>query len=314
MGSNHQPTFYRAFAEFVLRADNKFSLKMLQSISASCLGCVARRLPLSAAGARPLVAVFNSVPTMQTIQTRGKKTKRREQGVIVRLLEDVTQYGRRDTILRVERGRMRNFWYPNGMAEYMTSARLAALGLPVADVVSKPDPWFVAAQDGVPAEEEVVAGRQTMTLRSVSVSSFFGSHLTFEYADKNQASRTAYLLETLVPSKLVFYRKPISAEGEAIFGSVSADDVATSLREVLQASGEEDALLVRVEPRDVKFVVPEAEPKQQDGDEQSSTVDRIKALGRWEVEIVVHGSQSSSTEPKTVEPVRKTVEVVATQE
>ncbi|CAK7270633.1 hypothetical protein SEPCBS57363_004201 [Sporothrix epigloea] len=230
------------------------------------------------------------------MQTRGKKTKRRrEQGVVVRLLEDVTQYGRRETILRVERGRMRNFWYPNGMAEYMTSARLATLGVPVDEVVSKPDPWFVAVQDGVPAEDEVVAGRQTMTLRSVS------------------ASRTAQLLETLLPSTLVFYRKPILADGAAIFGSVSAEDVVTALREVLQASGDEDALLVRVEPRDVKFIVTEA-TSLLDGDEQSSTVDRIKALGRWEVEIVVHGSQNSNSEPRSVEPVRKAVEVIATQE
>lgn len=82
---------------------------------------------------------------------------------------------------------------------------------------------------------------------------------------------------------------------------------------MLQASGDEDALLVRVEPRDVKFIVTEA-TSPLDGNEQSSTVDRIKALGRWEVEIAVHGSQNSNTEPRSVEPVRKAVEVIATQE
>ncbi|CAK7210521.1 hypothetical protein SCUCBS95973_000811 [Sporothrix curviconia] len=276
----------------------------LRTASTSCLGCAARRSPFATAGARPTMAFaatqFQTTTTTQ--QTRGKKTnRRREQGVVVRLLEDVTQYGRRETILRVERGRMRNFWYPNGMAEYMTSARLAALGVPVADVIARPDPWFVAAQDGVPAEAEVDVGRQTMALRSIS------------------APRAATLLETLLPSTLIFYRKPISADNAAIFGSVSADDVAATLREVLQASGEEDALLVRVEPRDVRFVVAEAAPKEQQAsgveDEQASTVDRIKALGRWEVDIVVRGSHgTTSAETRNVEPVRKTVEVVATQE
>ncbi|CAK7216725.1 hypothetical protein SBRCBS47491_002925 [Sporothrix bragantina] len=278
----------------------------LRTASATCLGCVARRSPFAAAGARPTIDAFaatiSQTTTTTTQQTRGKKTnRRREQGVVVRLLKDVTQYGRRETILRVERGRMRNFWYPNGMAEYMTSARLAALGVPMADVIANRDPWFVAEKDGVPPEDEVDTGRQTMTLRSIS------------------AARAATLLETLLPSTLIFYRKPISADNAAIFGSVSADDVAATLREVLQASGEEDALLMRVEPRDVRFVVPDAAaatPEQQQGaeDEQSSTVDRIKALGRWEVDIVVRGSHSGSAETRNVEPVRKTVEVVATQE
>ena len=151
----------------------------LRTASTSCLGCVARRSPLAAASARPTLLGLASTqlysassPSPATTQTRGKKTnRRREQGVVVRLLEDVTQYGRRDTVLRVERGRMRNFWYPNGMAEYMTSARLAALGVPdLTDVIAKPDPWFVAAQDGVVAEAAAGAGRQTMTLRSISVS------------------------------------------------------------------------------------------------------------------------------------------------
>ncbi|CAK7238480.1 hypothetical protein SEUCBS140593_010731 [Sporothrix eucalyptigena] len=265
----------------------------LRTASASCLGCVARRSPL----ARPTIATSASAfAAVQTQQTRGKKTnRRRDQGVVVRLLEDVTQYGRRDTILRVERGRMRNFWYPNGLAEYMTASRVAELGVPVAEAISQPDPWFVAAHDGVPAETAV---KQTVTLRSIST------------------TRAATLLETIIPQTLVFYRKPISADTMAIFGSVSADDVATTLREVLQGSGDEDALLVRVEPRDVRFILPEAATSQVTSGEvdQVSTVDRIKELGRWEVDILVRGSQGNTEGLRIVDPVRKIVEVVATQE
>ncbi len=84
----------------------------------------------------------------------------------------------------------------------------------------------------------------------------------------------------------MFYRKPIAPGTAAIFGSVSADDVATAVREVLRASPEPDAALVRIEPRDVRFVA--ASDNRQAAD---SAPDRIKALGRWEVEIAVHGSQ-----------------------
>ncbi|KJR84067.1 uncharacterized protein SPSK_09689 [Sporothrix schenckii 1099-18] len=249
-----------------------------------------------------------------SIQTRGKKTKRRDQGVVVRLLEDITQFGRRDTILRVERGRMRNFWYPNGLAEYMTSARMAELGPSATDAVAQPDPWFVAQQDGVEGETisqtETKAARPTMALKTVS------------------ATRAALLIETIVPSSIVFYRKPISTDTSAIFGSVSADDIANTLREVLQRSHDEEAALVRVEPRDVHFVVSmgtESKQRHQGDDEHAPTTDRVKALGRWEVNIVVRGNSSEAArrvyaaEEATTSggksvTVRKIVEVVATQE
>lgn len=151
------------------------TMASLRTTSASCLGCVARRPFLAAAGGRP-TAVANA---FVAIQTRGKKTKRRDQGVVVRLLEDVTQFGRRETILRVERGRMRNFWYPNGMAEYMTSARMVELGVSAADAIAQPDPWFVAQEDGVEAEAEAEAeieakpARPTMALKTLSVRPLF---------------------------------------------------------------------------------------------------------------------------------------------
>lgn len=145
------------------------TMASLRTTSASCLGCVTRRPLLAAAGGRP-TAVANA---FFAIQTRGKKTKRRDQGVVVRLLEDVTQFGRRETILRVERGRMRNFWYPNGTAEYMTSARMAELGVSATDAIAQPDPWFMAQEDGVEAEAELGTEakpvRPTMALKTLSV-------------------------------------------------------------------------------------------------------------------------------------------------
>ncbi|KAL1897866.1 hypothetical protein Sste5346_003718 [Sporothrix stenoceras] len=244
----------------------------LRTSTASCFGCIASR-PLLAS-ARPAATLSNVGISINTNQYRGKKTKQDGQGVVVRLLKDVTQFGRRDTILRVDRGRMRNFWYPRGMAEYMTAARIAELGpaAKIADLISFRDSSFVAEEDGVAGEEKI-------DTEAPSVSA-------------------AAHIETIIPASIIFYRKPISSETSAIFGSVSADDVANMVREVLLASQDEEAMLVRVEPRDVHFIVPESQ-KTEEGD-SASTVDRIKALGRWEVDIVVRGSQGSN------EPARRT--------
>ncbi|KAL1910390.1 hypothetical protein Sste5344_003639 [Sporothrix stenoceras] len=255
----------------------------LRTSTASCFGCIASR-PLLAS-ARPAATLSNVGISINTNQYRGKKTKQDGQGVVVRLLKDVTQFGRRDTILRVDRGRMRNFWYPRGMAEYMTAARIAELGpaAKIADLISFRDSSFVAEEDGVAGEEKIdteAPVRHTITLKSVS-----------------SVSAAAHI-ETIIPASIIFYRKPISSETSAIFGSVSADDVANMVREVLLASQDEEAMLVRVEPRDVHFIVPESQ-KTEEGD-SASTVDRIKALGRWEVDIVVRGSQGSN------EPARRT--------
>lgn len=128
----------------------------------------------------------------------------------------------------------------------------------------------------------------------------------------------------------MFYRKPISTETSSIFGSVSADDVANTLREILLSSQDEEAMLVRVEPRDVRFVVSvdaKANESQKGEDGAVSTVDRIKALGRWEVDIIVRGSHGSNEPARRTHAaqeaavaasssvtVRKIVEVIAAQE
>lgn len=82
----------------------------------------------------------------------------------------------------------------------------------------------------------------------------------------------------------------------AIFGSVSTTDIAAAVRELLVADPE--AARIMLDGRDVRFV---GMPKE-DG------ADRVKMLGRWEVEIIPRG------EAHGLEPVRKMVEVVAESE
>ncbi len=84
----------------------------------------------------------------------------------------------------------------------------------------------------------------------------------------------------------------------AVFGSVSPEDVALRIRELLHSSsGVEgaEARLIRVEARDVRSL--------QDGPDN-----KIKTLGRFEAEIAVVRSDAAGTAP---EPIRRVVEVVA---
>ncbi|EPE09233.1 ribosomal protein l9 rnase h1 [Ophiostoma piceae UAMH 11346] len=313
----------------------------LRTTSASCLGCMARRTLTSAARpttmttAAAMASPAAASNPFLTIQTRGKKQYRNPDGVVVRLLEDVTRFGRKDTILRVARGRMRNKWYPDGTAEYVTGSRLSELGFKnVNDAIVPADTAFIARDkdaDALRAARDVAAPvRPSITLKTVS------------------AARAATLLETLLPAKLEFFRKPISADAQGIFGSVSSDDVATALREVLRGSqDDEDVMLLRIEARDVHFIIPTDEapaptptptPTQAPAptessaaapaapeSEETSTADRIKSLGRWEVEITVRGSGvgsdslastagSATLGGSGVPPIRRTVIVKAQED
>ncbi len=103
-------------------------------------------------------------------QVRGKKRGRpRDQGVVVRLLEDAPTYGRRGALFLTERGRMRNILYPRAMAEYMTAARFAELGLS-ADDVGQRDFHFGVAGAPVPDEpQQQQQARQTAPLEVPSL-------------------------------------------------------------------------------------------------------------------------------------------------
>ena len=103
------------------------------------------------------------------------------------------------------------------------------------------------------------------------------------------------LLNTLLPEVLSFSRKTIAAQdpaesdSAALFGSVSTEDVAVEIRSILQA--DQEAGLVRVDARDVKFLG------------VGEGADRVKTLGRWNIEIVVRDAPGG--------PVRKAIEVTS---
>ncbi|TPX17485.1 uncharacterized protein E0L32_003128 [Thyridium curvatum] len=304
----------------------------------TCLGCLRRSL--ATAGVESSWLASAVVRT----QVRGKKSKQSpDQGVVVRLLEDIPKFGRKgelhpipgrgdktdrgltirandhaDAIFRIDRGRMRNLWYPSGKAEYMTATRFSELGLSRGEAIGERDPMF-----GSFAPPEVDES-DDFELSSIQIRTM-------------SPERTAELLESHLPQTLTFARKPINAQQPAaaaaaepaapprspllaaraavstgapaaapeptpeeaaeaaaaalaIFGSVSTHDVAATVRQILARADPEAGAVAVVEARDVKFVGLE------DG------VDRVKALGRWEVDILPG---------KGAAPVRKVVEIVA---
>ncbi|KAL2020161.1 hypothetical protein VTK56DRAFT_8685 [Thermocarpiscus australiensis] len=257
----------------------------IASRSPTCLACL-RRL------AQPFGSSNGRSTTVSFVQARPKSNRYRprDQGVVVRLLEDIPKFGHKDSIFRVERGRMRNEWFPNKQAEYMTAARFCELGLSRNDIGDR-DPTFGTVTATEPVDTPEPAAPAVTVLPP-------------------SPEKTRTLLTTLIPEIMTFYRKPIPAPAPptrpnisplvaaaaetghdsstplAIFGSVSATDIVGHIKGLLAADAEGSRIVL--EPENIRFV----------GLEENA--DRIKTLGRWEVEISV-GSAGLETIRKMVE-------------
>ncbi|KAL9632761.1 MAG: hypothetical protein Q9204_003655 [Flavoplaca sp. TL-2023a] len=231
-------------------------------------------------------------------QIRGKKKNAKGPHTVnVRLLEDIRGYGRKGSIIPIAPGRMRNIYYPQRKAEYVTQAQLRTTSQ--RDVLTERDFAF-----GIPQPE---SESQPVEQRAEK---------TFEVQTKLLTSqRTHEIIETQVPSELIFYRVPIAVPtsepapsepvgnsinaigGDApvqktpesvpsatrIYGSVSTADIAESIKAIL-ATSEESARVV-LAPEDIKIDEPENEDVGVD-------VDRLKALGEYQIEIRVKGTES----------------------
>ncbi|KAL2137045.1 hypothetical protein VTI74DRAFT_9651 [Chaetomium olivicolor] len=260
--------------------------------SPTCLACL-RRL------AQPFWSTNASATAspVSLVQVRAKSNHLRpkDQGVVVRLLEDIPKFGRKDSIFRVERGRMRNEWFPAKKAEYMTASRFRELGLTREDIGDR-DTAFgaVAADEYIPDFTEPAAPMITVQTTS--------------------PEKAHTLLSTMIPQTLTFHRKPIPAPAPppsnqsisplvsssqpepgqdpaaplAIFGSVSAIDIVGHIKNLLLHDVDGSRMVLG--PENIRFLG------------LSEETDRIKALGRWEVEISPGGTG--------LEPVRKVVEIL----
>ncbi|RYP68201.1 hypothetical protein DL771_006801 [Monosporascus sp. 5C6A] len=268
----------------------------------TCLNCL-RQLT------RP--APTTIAPPALLIQTRSRTTKAELedlQGIPVRLLQDIIGFGRKHAIIRVKPGRMRNFWFPKGLAEYMTRNRFKELGL-TESAIGVRDRTFgtrlVLDKDKDKGGKKVLVEEEPVSRKKKGV-------LTLP------PEETQSLLTTLLPPTLTFARKPIAtpapeaapepvvprspslaptaaasqtagvgAETPAIFGSVSTNDILHVVKEALAVDSQGSR--VALEAESVVILGLEA------GE------DRIKRLGTFEVEI---------SPGKDLEPVRRTVEVI----
>ncbi|KAK0730569.1 hypothetical protein B0H67DRAFT_639057 [Lasiosphaeris hirsuta] len=299
------------------------------STSPTCLACLRRLVQPFAKSS------IGAVASIVQVRAKSRAVRSHDQGVVVRLLEDIPKFGRRDAVFRVERGRMRNEWFPSKKAEYMTAARFQELGLTRNDIGDR-DRGFATFMPEVPVFKILEPVQPTPVAPAAPVVSVV----------QTNPETIRDLLTTLLPETLTFFRKPIPAPPPppppaltpppkpsarisplvasartskvedakstvtktpesperntlAIFGSVSVTDVVNHVKKLLMADLE--ASRISLGPENIRFV----------GLLDNS--DRVKALGRWEVEISVDGS-GSVDKNGSLKPVRKMVEILPTEQ
>ncbi|KAL8679475.1 MAG: hypothetical protein Q9186_004251 [Xanthomendoza sp. 1 TL-2023] len=261
-------------------------------VSPQCLSCLRRLAGIQSA--KP-TSVFHQ-------QIRGKKKNAKGPHIVnVRLLEDVRGYGRKGSIIPIAPGRMRNIYYPQRKAEYVTTAQMRTTNQK--DILVERDYSF-----GVPQPE--------------ATSQSAGDDAVDVQMKLLAPKRAAEIIEAYIPPALIFYRVPIALPepepvppepignsinaigGEApvtnspvvkpsitrIFGSVTTADIVESIKAVLAVS--EEGARVVLAPEDIKIDEKESE-------DVGIEVDRLKALGDYNIEVRLKG----------VDPVRRLVSV-----
>ncbi|KAL8919753.1 MAG: hypothetical protein Q9208_006619 [Pyrenodesmia sp. 3 TL-2023] len=247
------------------------------------------------------------------VQIRGKKKSAKGPHTVnVRLLDDIKGYGRKGSIIPIAPGRMRNIYYPQRKAEYVTASQMRTLNQK--DLVIERDFNFGVEQPVVSPPSTIDPEVKPVDVRMKLLT----------------PKRTRELIEDLVPQEMVFYKTPILAapEPEApspateplgnsinaiggqvpmpvqqrapepknlitkIFGSVSTADMVDTIKAVL--AEDEEAARVVLSPGDIVL-------DEKVDEERGVEADRLKALGEWKVEIRLKG----------VEPVRRMVSLRA---
>lgn len=210
--------------------------------------------------------------------------------------------------MAITAGRMRNMWYPNQIAEYMTPAEVRGVR---AGKIALGRDWTYGKE-----VVETIAGDAAQNPAAHSPSS--KSRL-----DPNALTldRQIGLFETLVPKTLEFHRQVIvpaqtepepkskgprtaaedllqirleeakKRESTAIYGSVSTQDVYNAIRAVLDINDEASKVLLNEE--DIRFST-----EQLLVDDAS----RVKHIGTFAVDVSLKGATA---------PIRRTVKVLA---
>ncbi|KFY59305.1 hypothetical protein V497_04373 [Pseudogymnoascus sp. VKM F-4516 (FW-969)] len=241
-------------------------------------------------------------------QVRGKKRLAKVSTVNVRLLKDVTRYGKEGSVIPLPPGRMRNQFFPRRMAEYMTQAQIKEAGLE--NVTLERDFTFGIKDESVKAAEQEPSAAPKRKVVAVDLDLLSGEQATATIA-KLIPKNIDFYRQAIVPAAPAPIRSPslpassVLSEAAAgvkpppapldpnasIFGSVSTSDIASSIRAILAEDKEGSRLVLG--PEDITFAV-ETEEK-----------GRVKNLGTYEVHIKVKGGEQA---------VRRTVTVKAQEQ
>ncbi|KAI1268763.1 hypothetical protein F5Y18DRAFT_439370 [Xylariaceae sp. FL1019] len=289
--------------------------------SPTCLSCL-RRI------AQPATP---SPLTLTQIRTRTTKAELEDlQGIAVRLLRDIPKFGRKDAIIRVKGGRMRNIWFPKGQAEYMTKKRFEELGLTEAAIGTR-DRTFgqvhrVESQDrqtghifAAKVEGEALKQQPKVSLAlpaddvSTLLTSLLPEILTFERitgtvpdapAPEPKPEPAVVRSPGLAANAAMSKPEPVPESAEEqkpepiipIFGSVSKSDILSRIKEFLSA--DEQGSRAALEEHSISI---------SGLDPAHDALDRIKRLGRFE--ILIYPGVGSNKLP--LKPVKRVVEIVA---
>lgn len=228
-------------------------------------------------------------------------------------------------ILPVPRGQMRNSWFPQKIASYITVPELRTIrlnGTPIERDFAYGETLVAADDAKAPWEKDMPADPNRMSAGEITNASAFQRQPVLE---KLSPERSMELVEIFVPKRLDFYRQPIIEEKtspaeepkwkmggvagdllaarqrrsgpesreygrQSIYGSVSVQDVLVAMRAAMETNDE--AARVALQEGDISFVdLPESEE-----------AGKVKHVGDFAVDVRVKGAEMG---------VRRMVRVIA---
>ncbi|KAH8586162.1 hypothetical protein B0O99DRAFT_695760 [Bisporella sp. PMI_857] len=162
-------------------------------------------------------------------QIRGKKKLAKIATVNVQLLQNVAGYGRKGSIVPISKGVMRNQWYPEGIATYVTTPKLQELKRK--NITAERDFEWGSVRVRKAALRSAVESQAVAPLEppedGASKDSFLVNSLNKEN-DKNKpalkqdnfalitSEQATTILSRLLPPSITFFRLPATAEATSI--------------------------------------------------------------------------------------------------
>ena len=196
------------------------------------------------------------------------------------------------TILAAAPARMRNVWYPNKNARYMTLAEIKIAKQE--DLIRERDLLFGKEVDQKSSAKRRQAPQVDISVTQLPVCSL--AACMFDGLMNAQPQRSFEILDRLLPPSIEFRKFKIptgptdkgdQTPANAIFGSVTTTDIVVNMKALLAEKaveeGNADAAKVVLTAEDVRI---------RQGAAVDVETDRVKTLGDFEIEIQVKGAST----------------------